>query len=78
MENIDVTLTYKDHFPEEYMISNEEAVNLINILKKGPEEFTIKGNTYKVAEFRTIVFPDVDYEGQIQSVALQIADDSKL
>lgn len=78
MENIDVTLTYKDNFPEEYMLSNEEAVDLINIIKKEPEEFTIKGDTYKVEEFRTIVFPDVDYEGQMQSIAFQIGDDSKL
>ncbi|WP_225743264.1 hypothetical protein [Marinilactibacillus sp. Marseille-P9653] len=78
MENIDVTLTYKDNFPEEYMISNEEAVDLINIIKKGQEKFTIKGDTYKLEEFKTIVFPDVDYEGQDQSIAFQIADDSKL
>lgn len=78
MENIDVTLTYKDNFPEEYMISNEEAVDLINIIKKEPEEFTIRGDTYKVVELSTILFPDVDYEGQMQSIAFQIADDSKL
>ncbi|MFC6463692.1 hypothetical protein ACFP65_01555 [Marinilactibacillus sp. GCM10026970] len=71
MENIDVTLTYKDNFPEEYMISNEEAVELINIIKKGPEEFTIKGDTYRVVELGGIVFPDVDYEGQMQTIGIQ-------
>lgn len=71
MENIDVTLTYKDHFPEEYMISNEEAVNLINIIKNEPEEFTIKGDIYKTVEVGAIVFPDVNYEGQMQTIGIQ-------
>lgn len=71
MENIDVTLFYKDNFPEEYMLSNEEAVNLINTIKEGEEEFTIKGDTYKTEDLNSIVFPDIVYEGRMETIGIQ-------
>ena len=47
MKNIETTLFYKDNFPEEYVIINEEAVALIDYIKGGATEFKIDGDTYE-------------------------------
>ena len=71
MKYIEVLLTYKDNFPEEYVLSNEEAVHLIDQIKKDSNKFTIKGDTYSAEEISVVSFSDVMYEGTFQSIVIQ-------
>ncbi|MFL2076313.1 hypothetical protein [Marinilactibacillus psychrotolerans] len=71
MNKINVTLFYNDSFPKKYVLSNEDAVDLIKLIKEDVSEFEIKENTYKTEELSSISFSDVDYEGQVQGVAIQ-------
>ncbi|MFL2076324.1 hypothetical protein [Marinilactibacillus psychrotolerans] len=44
MKNIETMLFYKDNFAEEYVITNKEAVVLIDNIKDGATEFKIDGD----------------------------------
>lgn len=71
MNKINVTLFYSDSFPKKYVLSNEEAVDLINLIKEDVSEFEIQEITYKTEDLSSIAFSDVDYEGQVQGVTIQ-------
>lgn len=71
MNKINVTLFYNDSFPKKYLLSNEEAVDLIHLIKEDVSEFEIKENTYKIEDLSSIAFSDVDYEGQVQGVTIK-------
>ena len=64
MKNIETTLFYKDNFPEEYVITNEEAVALIDYIKGGATEFKIDGDTYENKDLSSISFSDKEYSGE--------------
>lgn len=71
MNKINVTLFYNDSFPKKYVLSNEEAVDLIHLIKEEVSEFEIKENSYKIEDLSSIAFSDVDYEGQVQGVTIK-------
>ncbi|WP_208559278.1 hypothetical protein [Marinilactibacillus kalidii] len=78
LKNIETLLVYKDNFPEEYTITNEEAVNLIDYLKTGATAFAIDGDDYQVSQLSSIGFTDIYYENKWQSLGLQFYDASNL
>ncbi len=71
LNKINVTLFYNDSFPKKYVLSNEEAVDLIHLIKEEVSEFEIQEITYKTEDLSSIAFSDVDYEGQVQGVTIK-------
>ncbi|MFC6463693.1 hypothetical protein ACFP65_01560 [Marinilactibacillus sp. GCM10026970] len=74
MDKVSVTLFYNDSFPKKHKMSNEEAVDLIQTIKEEVQEFIIKEETYKTKDLSSISFSDVDYNGEVQSIAIPLKE----
>lgn len=73
MKNAKIIIHYPDYSFEEFEVSHEEALKLVDAVTNKKETFTIAETIFELDQLSGIVFEDITLEGKQQTIGVEFA-----